>query len=152
MRFPPKTLHLSPGEFVDLKEAEGRHVLEYCGASGVVEVQAGESDADAMQRAKRARMDMVLWQLKSYREEQNRRSRTGLEVILPRAEHRAWLAEYRQLRKELGDDEVLTAHDIPGLATPKELLADPVAEELQVFGIPPQSSQPTQGGDILSGL
>ena len=139
MRFPAATRQLKAGEPLDLPDEQGRQILGQAvdgdrGNRGVIAVKADEDDASALLRAKTARMEWLRRSLLHYREVYAQTQAMGGQPSLPREHHRLWLKEYRALRAELGEDEVLTAKDIPGPAAVKSG-PDPIREELKDFGL-----------------
>ena len=145
MRFPPLSRILEPGKPLELSNEHARAVLEIYGPSGVVEVQPGQSDADALAAAKTIRMDWCYGQVRRYREEFSQRKAMGVGTSLPTAELRGWFREYVALRKELGEDEVLTA-EMPGLSAVRGV--DPIQQELNAMGV----SESLTADDALADL
>jgi hypothetical protein len=150
IRFPAAVRQLIAGKAADYPESEATTLLAQHGREGLVAVNPGESDADALLRAKSVRMDYCRRSLYAYRQNYAAVKARGGEPTLPGNVQRGWLKEYRALRKELGEDEVLTATDVPGVSNIKDQ-TDTIGEEMRPFGLS-EDIAPTEQAANLGGF
>lgn len=145
MTFPPRMITLPSREPVQVDEASASAIIERWGRSGIVELQVGETLEAATLRGLQARHDCLVRILTEYREQQGARRAGGLEILLPREHHRKALKEVNAILKEMEKLDPVMSAALPPV-TPEQIV-DPVARELQSFGISAEMAPMTPGVD-----
>lgn len=140
IRWPAKNIDLLPGEPVEVGEEDGGRLIERFGMAGVITCDPGEPLEASLFKAREKRHDFLARLLQNYREDQGRRKAMGLEILLPRAEHRAIFREFKALEKILlASDEILQGA-FQERHPRQDAQGDPLNDELRAFGIPPQAA------------
>lgn len=153
MVWPPRMLMLMPGVVTELEVDDANIVMERYSVKGVVAVDEYADADEALIGAREKRYAFLERAINNFREQNAIKKATQGDILMPRAHHRAWLKEMKQLKEELGslsaDAELLAPP-----SKPSESLADVAGAELKVFGISPDMAPlvPGMSDDFALGM
>ena len=155
MRLPSPSLTLEPGEIVEVPDAAGQHIIAVLGRYGVVgigvastpaeaakgRVKPNETVEQATRRAQLRRLDHLQGIINNFKEVNSQIRAAGGQIMMPTRRHRECLEELGELRKLVGDLDLMAQID----ALPGRGVKDHHAALMEPFGLDAETASMTPG-------